>query len=77
MFWLPCLLPFALLYKVFEYIYRYFFPKAAVAEDAAGKIEEAATCPFSKKTAADGQCPAAKASTTELTVGDPNDTKKD
>ena len=51
MFWLPCLLPFALIYKVLEYIYRYFVPK--VEEE-----EKAPACPVSGKATEDGaSCP--------------------
>ena len=74
MFWLPCLLPFALLYKVLEYIYNFVFSKPAEKEVAA--------CPFSKKTAAEGVCPASKSNdkvtdTTEPAQEVTVDSKKD
>ena len=74
MFWLPCLLPFALLYKVLEYIYNFIFSKPAEKEVAA--------CPFSKKTAVDGQCPMAKSNEDSTVTTEPAqevtvDSKKD
>ena len=51
MLWLPCLLPFALIYKVLEYIYKYFFGKKEEDKEPACPIsgkpsEEGASCPF-------------------------------